>query len=106
MKGPNRPKWGKAAGTFALGAAAGSTLAFLFAPASGKATRKRIGMQIQSLGRTTEQKLLRAKKLLARKAVTLRASATERLEDTRDWVTQQMGNHRQPVPRRVPAHRS
>lgn len=100
MKGSKPAGWAKAVGTFALGAAAGSTAALLFAPASGKATRKRLTMQLKSVKRVTGQKILRAKKLLARKAEHLRGTATEKFEESRDWLAQRM-NHRQPAPRRV-----
>ena len=100
MKGPNRAGWGKAVGGFALGAAAGSTVALLFAPASGKITRKHLAMSVKSAQRAAGQKILRAKKLLAKKADYLRGTASEKFEDTRDWLAQRM-NHRQPAPRRV-----
>lgn len=106
MKAMNRRGWGKAVGGFALGAAAGSTAALLFAPASGKATRKRMVLQLKSIERKAEQRILRAKKLLTRKAGLLRDNAVGKLEDTREWLEDRLGNHnhRQPAPRRLAHH--
>ena len=44
-------------GAFTLGAAAGSIVALLFAPASGQATRRRIGLQLRMLQRTATRQL-------------------------------------------------
>ncbi|MBI3311996.1 MAG: YtxH domain-containing protein [Candidatus Omnitrophica bacterium] len=104
MKGPNRAGWGTTVGSFALGAAAGSAAALLLAPASGKVLRKRMGLKLKSIERTAEQKLVRARKLLARKAGAFRETAAERLEDSREWLIHRVGNHRQPIPRRVAHH--
>ena len=103
MKPNQRAQWGKTAGIFALGAAAGSVIALLYAPASGRTTRKKIGMKFKSLQRSTAQQVLRAKKVLARKAGTLQRAATEKLEDTREWLVERMSNgkHPHPAPRRV-----
>lgn len=105
MKGMNRAGWGKAVGTFAWGAAAGSAVALLFTPASGKALRKRLDLKFKSLERTAEQKIARVKKMLVRKAGILRETAEGKLEDTREWLVARAGNHRPPAPRRV-MHRS
>ena len=58
MKG--NPRWNRAGqnlGLFTLGATAGSILALLCAPASGRVTRKRIGMKFRSLERPTGRQL-------------------------------------------------
>lgn len=90
MKPIQRAKWGKTAGAFALGAAAGSTLALLYAPTSGRVTRKKIGQGVS-----------RAQKVLARKAELLKDAATEKLTDTKEWLVTRIGNGRHPAPRRV-----
>ncbi|MBI3332479.1 MAG: YtxH domain-containing protein [Candidatus Omnitrophica bacterium] len=86
---------GQTAGSFAAGAAAGSILALLFAPASGRVTRKRIGHQLKQ-----------AEKLVAKKASVLREAAMEKLGDTRDWLVERVrnGNGKHPLPRRVMHH--
>ena len=66
---------GKAAGTFAAGAATGGALALLFAPASGKAMRQRIG-----------SKLNKTRKMLVKQANTLQHQALGQIEHTRDWL--------------------
>ena len=105
MKG--NPRWGKFGqnlGLFALGAAAGSTLALLYAPASGRMTRKRITLKFRSLERSTGRQLQKTKKLLAKKAKDLREVATERLGNTREWLVERVGNGKHPLPRRVVHH--
>lgn len=81
-----RPGRGRIVGAFALGAAAGSILALLYAPASGRVTRKRIGMKLRSFQRETSRRFGRAQKLLVRKAETLRDAAGERINHARQWV--------------------
>ena len=68
-------------GLFTLGAAAGSLVALFFAPASGRATRKRIGSQIRQ-----------AKKMLLKKADSLRDTAVEKFGDTREWLMERVSN--------------
>ena len=79
-------------GAFLLGATAGSVAALLYAPASGKVTRKRIGMKIRSLQYTAGRQLGQAKKLLAKRAELLRETATEKIHDAQTWVTERMNN--------------
>ncbi len=80
---PNRrlKEAGQAAGVFALGAAVGSILALLYAPASGKVTRKRIGNKVKQ-----------TQKLLAKKATNLREAATEKFGETREWLMERVSN--------------
>ena len=92
MKGNRGPGWRRAAGAFALGATAGSTIALLFAPASGRATRKRISRQFRSLGHSTTRQLKQTKRLLAKKAVDLKEAAVEKLGDTREWLLERVSN--------------
>lgn len=77
-------------GTFALGAATGGIIALLFAPASGKVTRKRIGMKVKALQRAAATKLTQAQRVLARRAEGLRDVAAERIHDAREWVVDHM----------------
>ncbi len=94
------------AGAFAIGATLGSVLTLLFAPASGRATRKRIGMKFRSLQYATTRQLGHAKKLLAKRAETLREAAVEKIHGAREWVTERMnnGNGTRPVRRRRAVH--
>ena len=59
---PNRlpANFGKWFGLFALGAAAGSLCGVLFAPASGSATRKRIGLKFKSLEQQSARQIKQA----------------------------------------------
>ncbi len=90
MKGNRLGKLGRNAGWVALGAAAGSAAALLCAPASGKATRKRIASEFRAMRRSTARQLNQTKRMLVKKARTLRGSASEKLEDTRDWLLERV----------------
>ena len=92
MKGNSLKKAGLTAGIFALGAAAGSVLALLYAPASGKVTRKRIASGFRSAGRSTVRQLNQTRKVLAKKAGALRNAATEKIGDTREWLLERVSN--------------
>ena len=67
---------GRTVGTFALGAAVGSLLALLYAPAAGKTTRKRIQMRLRTIQRS---------------AVELREAAGQKLNGARKWFTSHVG---------------
>ena len=86
-------------GTFTLGAAAGSILALLYAPASGKVTRRRIGMRVRALRQQTVRQLGRTRKLLAE-------ATTEKIQHAREWVTEHLpnGNGKHPVRQRAVRH--
>ena len=92
MKGNRNLKLGPMAGVFALGAAAGSAAALLLAPASGRATRKKLVSKFRSMGRSAARQLNYSKKLLAKKAVLLKDTAAERLGDTREWIMERIPN--------------
>lgn len=81
---------GRTVGVFALGATAGSVLALLFAPASGKETRKRIQLRIRELQQATS---------------TLQRAATKKIKTARTWVMDHMpnGHVRRPT-RHRPVH--
>ena len=78
-------------GAFALGAAAGGVAALLFAPASGRVTRRRIAMKLRTLKQTT-----------VRQIGHLREAATDRVSGARRWVLDHMhsNGHRKPLPSR------
>jgi hypothetical protein len=82
----------KSAAVFTLGAAVGSIAALLYAPASGKQTRRRIAMRVQTLRRETGRRLGRTGRALATQAVQVREAAT-------DWISEHIphgnGNGRQ-----------
>jgi len=93
------------AGTFTLGALAGSFLGILFAPASGRTTRKWIGMKVKTLEHQTARKIKQTRRILARKAEGLREGALEKLGQTRDWLVERVNstNGRKPS-RKVAIH--
>lgn len=64
-------------GAFALGATAGAIVALLYAPASGKETRRQIANRVRTLKKN---------------AVQLKAEAAERLVQARTWMTQHFSN--------------
>ncbi len=71
----------RTAATFAVGAGIGSILALLFAPASGKATRRRLLMEVRNQQKVLGRRLGQATKVLATKAEYVREAAT-------DWITE------------------
>ena len=93
-----------ACGAFLLGATVGSVAALLYAPASGKVTRKRIGMKIRSLQTTAGRQLGQAQKLLAKRAELLRETASEKIHDAQTWVAQRMNGNGKSASRRAVHH--
>ena len=69
--------FGQVAGTFALGATVGSLVALLYAPASGRTTRKRLKLKFRAIQRSATQ---------------LGETAAKRITSAREWVTGHMGN--------------
>lgn len=92
MKGFVKKGWLGKTGAFALGATAGSILALLSAPASGRMTRKRIGMKFRTLQNSTARQVKQTKKLLLKKAANLRHVAAGKLVSTRKWINQNVSN--------------
>jgi len=95
---------GQAAGFFALGAAAGSVAALLMAPASGRVTRRRIGLKVRAVEHAAARRLQHTGKLVARRAITIRDAAAEQLGNTREWLVERVsrngnGHARQPAHR-------
>ena len=94
---------GQSTGAFALGATAGSVIALLFAPASGKVTRRRIGMKFRTLQHSTVRSLKQAKKLILKKAENLREVATKKIGNLRESLVTN-GNGKRSLQRRVVHH--
>jgi gas vesicle protein len=67
----------RTAAAFTLGAAAGSIMALLYAPASGQVTRRRLAGKGQGLRREAARRLGRTKKVIATQAVQVREAASE-----------------------------
>ena len=78
---PRRIGKGRTVLAFALGAAAGSIIALLYAPASGQVTRRRLLLKAREAQRKAARKFVEAKKVLACKAEQVRESAT-------DWIAE------------------
>ena len=73
-------------GTFALGTAVGGIVALLFAPASGRETRRQIRLKANALKRNAEE---------------LRDTAAQKLSVARTWVMSHVSNgHAKRLPRR------
>lgn len=94
-----RQGFGRAVGAFTLGAAAGSVLALLYAPASGQMTRRRIGMRVKALEHVAGRRVQQAQRVLARRVRRLRSVAAGRVGDTREWLAEHLaaGNGRHPA---------
>ncbi|MBI4343064.1 MAG: YtxH domain-containing protein [Candidatus Omnitrophica bacterium] len=86
----------RTAGIFALGAAVGSVIALLYAPASGQVTRKRLVMRARNLKRAALRRLGQTGRALTTRAARVRDAATE-------WFAERVGhrNGRQTIRRPV-----
>ena len=86
---------------FGLGATAGSIIALLYAPASGKVTRRRLAMRARNLQRATMRRLGQTQRALATRAVRVRDAATR-------WITNHSvvrnGNGRHTIRHRTVRH--
>ena len=88
MKEQARARGGvrRTVGAFALGTAIGGIVALLFAPCSGRETRRQIRLKTQALRRNAEE---------------LRETAAERFAVARTWVLNHVPNgHAKRLPRR------
>ena len=87
--------------TFGLGAAVGSIVALLYAPASGKVTRKRLAMRARNLQRAAIRRLGETRRVIVNKAEGVREAATE-------WISDHVphGNGRHTTRRRTLRHAS
>lgn len=87
MKNLPRSGRGKTLAAFAIGATAGSILALLFAPASGRVTRNRLAQGVRKLQKTGMRKIGKATHALAVKVGNAREAASE-------WLTTRVnGKH-------------
>ena len=62
---------------FTFGATAGSIIALLYAPASGKVTRRRLAIKAKQLQREAMRRVGQTKRVLATQAEHVREAATE-----------------------------
>lgn len=92
-------------GAFIIGATAGSVIALLFAPASGKYTRRQIGLRVRSLQRQATRQLKVTQRLLATQAEQLREAAAARVTNAKEWVAGHVANgHNRTSSRRAVRH--
>ena len=93
MKEQYRARGGvrRAIGVFALGATVGGILGLLFAPASGRETRRQIRLRVNTLKRDAKE---------------LRVAAVQKFGVARTWVMNHIptNGHAKRLPRRRPAH--
>ena len=103
MKGNRNKTWPQAVGAFALGATTATAATLLLAPASGRATRRKLVSKFRSMERSANRQILQSKKLLARKAGLLKDAAVEKIGGTREWLLERMPNgngaRHHPMPR-------
>ena len=76
--------WPHKMGWFTLGATAGSAVALLYAPQSGRATRRQISRKFNSLGRSAARGLNRTRKSLLHKVGSFREAAEEKWGQLRE----------------------
>ena len=72
-----RGGWFRAVAAFAFGATIGSAIALLYAPASGKVTRRRLLLKARSLQRVAARRLGQTTRVLATQAGQVREAATQ-----------------------------
>ena len=94
-----RGKTFRTVASFTLGAVAGTIGTLLYAPASGRVTRRRLALKARQLQRQAFRRLGETKRVLANQAVQVREAATE-------WITEHVphGNGRHPIRRRTIRH--
>jgi gas vesicle protein len=81
---------------FGLGAALGSVIALLYAPASGKVTRRRLALRVRTMRRTAIRRLGDTQRALTTGAVRVREAASE-------WIADRM-NGKHPIRHRTARH--
>lgn len=85
-------------GAFLFGAVAGSIVALLYAPASGKVTRRQLALKVKAFRRQAIRRIGQTQRVLASKASEVREAATE-------WISDHMPrNGRHQVRRRPLRH--
>ena len=89
----------RTAAAFSLGATAGSVIALLYAPASGKVTRRRLALKARMLQRRVSRRIGETQRVLANRAERVREAATE-------WIAEHVphGNGRHTIRHRVVRH--
>ena len=92
VKQPRRYPFLRTVGAFAAGATIGSIGALLFAPASGRVTRRRIAMKMRTLQKTASRKIGQTGKLILAKAGDVREVTSEKLQDARKWLVEHVNN--------------
>ena len=97
----NRGGFLRTAVAFVFGATLGSVIALLYAPASGKVTRRRLALKARDLQRTAMRRIGQTQRALATRAERVREAAT-------GWITNHVphGNGRHPIRRRTARHAS
>ena len=70
-------------GAFALGTTLGSVIALLYAPASGKVTRRRLALKARMLQRRVSRRIGETQRVLANRAERVREAAAE-------WIAKHM----------------
>ena len=73
----------RTATAFGVGATLGSIVALLYAPTSGKATRRRLAMKAKNFQKAAIRRIGRTQRVLANRAESAREAATE-------WITDHM----------------
>jgi hypothetical protein len=96
-RGNGRGRVLRTATAFTLGAALGSVVALLYAPASGKVTRRRLALRVNTLKRTAARRIGQTGRILADKAEDVRDAA-------RGWIVDHMPHGNGRHPRRVIRH--
>ena len=86
----------RAVAAFAIGATLGSIVALLYAPASGKVTRRRIALRLRRVRQVAGRRFIETRLALARRAGQMQKAA-------RGWITNHMptNGHQRPLRRRV-----
>ena len=74
----------RTAGVFALGAALGSIIALLYAPASGEVTRRRLVLKARNMRRAVVRRLGQTGRAISTRATVVRDAAGE-------WLAEHMG---------------
>ena len=84
---------GKTLAAFAIGATAGSLLALLFAPASGKVTRKRIAQNMAKLRKESLRRIGKATRVIAVRVGDAKDAAGEWLHKSVNGHGKRMARH-------------
>jgi gas vesicle protein len=83
--------------TFGLGAALGSVIALLYAPASGQVTRRRLALKVRNLRKGALRRIGQTGRALATQAQNVREAAT-------GWISDRVNGRQHPIRRRTTRH--